>query len=348
MPCGSKSLITIDTQNFISDFLPWYVKVKIAGAECIAHDIVLHTVPLKCIVQTTEIRQGKILIQQFGKAVMSTKDIQIVDPSIVDFTPKYGPISGGTLITITGQYLNSGRKIEAFIGDLPCYIQSTESGRVICKTVQSHSKQSLNLRMIFDGVVREYEKEPFQYEDDPKIISIVTAPNVKRKPPKCLPAGGLDIVVHGTNLKIIQKPRLYYVYRDSISTRHFYGDCNAHDDIVMTCISPVVNIDTEKLNPDKPIKLDFGFEMDDVSSVRDLSSKGFAKFDLFPNPTYDQFNEMVKYIENQKLTLTGTNLNLACKSSDVNVFVGEYLCKITSFSRNILQCQPPQLSGTNE
>lgn len=116
----------------------------------------------------------------------------------------------------------------------------------------------------------------------------------------------------------------------------------------MTCVSPIVKIDTENLNPDNPFKLDFGFIMDNVSKVQDLSSKGFAKFELFPNPAYDPFTEMVKYIENQQLTISGKNLNLACKVSDVRVFIGDHPCKITIFSRNILGCQPPQLLGKNE
>lgn len=116
----------------------------------------------------------------------------------------------------------------------------------------------------------------------------------------------------------------------------------------MTCVSPILNIDTKNLNPDKPIRLDFGFMMDNVTAVQDLSSKGFAKFELFPNPTYDQFTEMIKYIENQPLTITGKNLNLACKQRDVQVLIGGLICKITVFSRNILECRPPQLVGQNE
>lgn len=339
----SKSLIRISTKNFITDFLPWYVNVKIAGIKCAAYDIILHTVPLECIVKTSKIRQGKILIQQFGRAVISTVDFQFVDPTIVDFTPKYGPISGGTLITITGQYLNAGRKIHAYIGDLPCYISTEEKSQFICKNVASKETRPLQLRITFDNVARKYDKDFFRYVDDPTIISVATA-KISQKAPSCIPAGGLDIIVHGTNLKIIQKPAFYVYYRSA----HFYSDCNAQNDTVMTCVSPIIIVDNKNVNPDHPEKLEFGFIMDGVASVRDLSTKGHPKFELFPNPTYDPFPEMVKYIENQPLTMTGKNLNLACEISDVRVFVGENLCNITTFSRNLLECQPPQLVGENE
>lgn len=345
----SKTLIRINTRNFVNNFLPWYVKVKIAGVDCIAHDIILHSVPLECNVQAAQTRQGKILIQQFGRAVTSAIDIQFVDPIIDDFAPKYGPISGGTWITITGQNLNASRNVNAYLGDLPCNIHTIDKSRVICSTVQATETQSLKLRMTFDDLTRVFEKDLFQYGNDPTVTSISTVDeNFTRKARKCIPAGGLNVAVIGTNLKIIQKPKLYYVYRDSSSIRHFYGDCLAHSDTAMTCISPILTIDTEKLNPDKPIRLDFGFQMDNVAAVQDLSSKGFARFELFPNPTFDQFTEIVKYIEDQQLTITGKNLNFACKISDVQVLIGDQICKITFFSRTILECQPPKLVGKDE
>lgn len=340
---GGESVITISTKTFINDFSPWYVKVKIAGIECAAHDIILHTVPIDCVVRSLKKRRGKVLIQQFAKAVVSAKTVRFVDPKIFDIKPKYGPISGGTLITITGQYLYAGKKILAFIGDLPCYINTYEKTYTICKNVQADGKQSLKLRMTFDNVTREYDKYEFRYGDDPTIASVETA-KLSDNTPKCIPAGGLDVIVHGTNLKIVQKPSLYVQY----GGKRYYSDCVAPNDAVMYCITPTIDIDNNKLNPDSPTKLEFGFMMDGVASVQDLSMKGHAKFQLFPNPVFDQFAEMIKYIENQSLTITGKNLDQSCAISDVRVFIGQYLCNITSLSRSSLVCKPSQLFGANE
>ena len=116
----------------------------------------------------------------------------------------------------------------------------------------------------------------------------------------------------------------------------------------MRCISPIINANDEKLDPDNPVKLEFGFIMDGVASVRDLSSKGHAKFKLYPNPIFYPFPELVKYITNQLLTITGKNLNLVCTTNDVRVLIGDSLCNITTLSRNFVECQPPQLSAENE
>lgn len=343
MPYDGESLIRINTKKFINNFSPWYVKVKLAGIECAAHDIVLHTIPIDCIVQSSKKRRGKVLIQQFGKAVISTNTFKFVDPKITGFNPIYGPISGGTQITITGQYLYAGRKVLAFIGDLPCYISTSEKSYITCKNVQSTDKNSFKLRMTFDNVTREYAKVAFQYKDDPTIVSIETA-KFSDRAPKCIPAGGLDVIVNGTNLKIIQKPLLYVYY----GGKHFYSECFAQNDAVMTCVTPVIDVDSSKMNPDNPTKLEFGFIMDAVTSVRDLSLKGHPKFQLFPNPTYDRFAEMIKYIENQSLTITGENLNQCCDMNDVRVNIGEHLCNVKSLTRNSLECQPPQFFGSTE
>ncbi|XP_055301247.1 plexin-A4-like [Sitodiplosis mosellana] len=344
VPYDSKSLIKIITKPFINDFSMWYVKVKIVGVKCAANDIILHTVPIECVLRFSKIRQGKILIQQFGKAVISTKNFQIVNPTIDNFEPKYGPISGGTLITITGQHLSAGRKIYAYMGDSHCYIQSNEENRTVCQNTQPKDIRSGKLRMTFDSATREYDGQNFQFGDDPTIISVVSS-KLSHGAPRCIPAGGLNIIVHGTSLKIIQKPELYIHY----GNRNFYSECNATNNTVMSCISPIIGADNEKLDPDNPTKLEFGFMMDRVMSVRDLSTKGYPKFELYPDPTYDTFPELVKYIENQQqLAITGKNLNLTCEINDVRVMVGEDLCNITSLSRSLLECQPPQLIAKNE
>lgn len=343
MPYDSKSLIRISTKAFINDFSTWYVKVKMVGVQCATHDIILHTVPIECVLPLSEIRQGKILIQQFGKAVISSNNFQIVDPKIVNFEPKYGPISGGTHITITGQNLHAGRKINAFIGNSPCYVHQTVENQTDCQNTQARDKLSGKLRMVFDGAIRQYNGHDFQYGDDPTIISVASS-ELGERAPRCIPAGGLSVIVHGTNLKIVQKPELYIHY----GNRNYYSSCNATNDTVMSCVSPIINADNDKLDPDKPVKLEFGFIMDNVATVRDLSSKGHPKFKLYPNPIFYPFPELVKYITNQLLTITGKNLNLVCATNDVRVMIGESLCKITTFSRNLLECQPPQLSAENE
>lgn len=318
--------------------------MKIAGIKCAGHDITLHTVPIDCVVKSPNKHKGKVLIQQFSKAVVSTNTFKFVDPKIVGFNPRYGPMSGGTLITIDGQFLYAGRKISAYIGDLPCYINTSNKNDVVCKNVQSNDTNSFKLRMTFDNATREFSHYGFEYKSDPTIVSVETA-KFNDNAPKCIPAGGLDVIVHGTNLNVVQKTSLYVDY----GGKHFYSDCTTQTDTMMTCTTPTINnADSNKLDPNHPTELEFGFIMDNVASVRDLSSKGLPKFQLYPDPKYDPFPELIRYIEHSLLTIVGQNLNQCCKMSDVRVYIGQNPCNITSLSQNSLECQPPQLFDSNE
>ena len=64
----------------------------------------------------------------------------------------------------------------------------------------------------------------------------------------------------------------------------------------------------------EPLALDYGFIMDDVESLRNLTaSANFTKFLLYPDPVYEKFNEEVKYYKSDYLNINGINLDRACQ-----------------------------------
>jgi plexin A len=82
----------------------------------------------------------------------------------------------------------------------------------------------------------------------------------------------------------------------------------------MECRSPSVPVLGQQISPEEPLSLDYGFLMDDVPSVRNLShSPNFPKFVLYPDPVYEKFDEEVKYYKSDYLTINGINLDRACQ-----------------------------------
>jgi plexin A len=73
---------------------------------------------------TNEDRHGPVLVRVENYRGESKTHFNFVDPVITGISPKYGPKSGGTMLQITGKYMNAGSNIQAFIGDLPCRILS--------------------------------------------------------------------------------------------------------------------------------------------------------------------------------------------------------------------------------
>lgn len=73
----------------------------------------------------------------------------------------------------------------------------------------------------------------------------------------------------------------------------------------MQCSSPAIQVPSDLvIDPDQPVHLQYGFRMDNVTGVQNLSVKqGYTPFSLFPNPIYEPFDEEVKYYKSDYLTI---------------------------------------------
>jgi len=86
-----------------------------------------------------------------------------------------------------------------------------------------------------------------------------------------------------------------------------------YDNKKMHCLSPKIDVPVPWRNPDnpEPIQLDFGFVMDNVKRVQNLSRVLKSHFLLYPDPEFRPFEEPdgIKYYKSDYLTLNGKNLN---------------------------------------
>ncbi|RWS26147.1 hypothetical protein B4U80_05869, partial [Leptotrombidium deliense] len=164
---------------------------------------------------------------------------------------------------------------------------------------------------------------------------------------KGIPNGGISVSVKGYHLNSIQAP-LIYVEVDGVK---YNNTCDVESAVKMKCKSPRVPLDkldfSKNDKGDAPLELDFGFIMDNVTSVMDLSKrlhKPFPKFLMFKNPEYYQFSEPdhIKYYKSDYLTINGANLDRASEETDVIVRIGNGFCNVISLSRSQLTCRPPK------
>lgn len=83
----------------------------------------------------------------------------------------------------------------------------------------------------------------------------------------------------------------------------------------MVCSSPVIEADEDKLDADNPLKLEYGFRMDNVTGVQNLTTlnKDFAPFLLFPNPIFTPFDKEVKYYKSDYLNIN-VSINYTTRS----------------------------------
>ncbi|XP_055858315.1 plexin-A4 isoform X1 [Episyrphus balteatus] len=336
--------ITIQGINLGKNFTDIYSGVRIAGINCMPfQQFYVDTKQIVCTVDSPGVqlyRNGRIVVQIGDYRGESKTDFEFVDPKIDDFSPKFGPVSGGTQIMIFGKYLNAGSRIQSFINDhLPCEILSTNATQALCRTSSSPGIIEGRLKMHFDNGIREFNDYNFKYVEDPT-IDYVSSGQSGTKSPKGIPAGGIKIAVRGSQFDYIQSPNMYVYYNEKM----FFSECEVLSSSDMLCNSPIIDTGSVFLDADKPEQLEYGFLMDNVIGVQNLSTKHNNKFELYPNPVYDRFEDRVKYYKSEYLTINGKNLDRACKESDVLVMIGNGICNITSLSRQQLTCRPPSES----
>ncbi len=122
---------------------------------------------------------------------------------------------------------------------------------------------------------------------------------------------------------------MFVRYRDVVHS----SSCQVLSNQRMECRSPAVPVLGQQISPEEPMSLDYGFLMDDVPSVRNLShSPNYPKFLLYPDPVYEKFDEEVKYYKSDYLTINGINLDRACQVIILTHFdISNEIKEISSF-----------------
>ncbi|UYV69643.1 PlexA [Cordylochernes scorpioides] len=312
----------------------------------------------------------------------STKHFSFVNPRITSIKPDMGPKSGGTHLRIWGLHMDAGSRAEAFVDGLECKVigiresclkgefwwyklrvyvgELHQAGRVYrrqpnyvdCITSTSKETGPGKVRVKFDNGLRIFEDFNFLYMEDPMIHRVESGGGSSahhRGVPKGIPSGGIAISVFGSNLNTVGHPRMVLMVEGeeftsvslSASSSH---ECRSDSATEMKCSSPAIPAYKLPFQGDDYIELDYGFVMDNVQKLRNLSSRlGFPKFQMYPDPVYYPFTEdnQVKYYRSEYLTINGRNLERASQESDVKVRIGTQYCNVTSLSRTQLTCRPP-------
>ncbi|CAL4079642.1 unnamed protein product [Meganyctiphanes norvegica] len=308
----------------------------------------------------------------------STVKFTYTNVSVTGVWPSRGPVSGGTVLSITGRFLNVGSHVSAKLDNLPCTVNKTQSSshRLVCVTsrgtlsssdgvqgVMDLPRQVQTLTVIVDGAERTLA-HPYTYAPDPRILEL--------KPLRSPWSGGRLMTVHGTHLDAIQTPQITVILNDKVINKSL---CKVFSSSQMDCPSPAVDRQalisllrerrhtiiephaqsrvshkvsrSPRQNVGDSFALDVGFIMDDVLSVRNLnriphSRASRASIVYYHDPIYKKFPNNIKLYKGDTLVIEGENLNLASDESDVNVTIGSKQCNVTSLALSQLVCTPPE------
>ncbi|XP_046407058.1 plexin-B isoform X3 [Ischnura elegans] len=362
-PIEGGTLVTIEGSNLGLKEEDVKGKISIGNTPC---ELIHYQVSVRIVCRTGPSdgeHKAAVIVGNEAGYTESAVHFSYKDIKLEGVYPPFGPQSGGTQLAITGQYMNIGSSIAAYLDELPCHVNTTQasSSRITCITSRSSGPMTIQmLTLVIDGANRTLKGNPFNYTVDPTILEI--------KPLKSFASGGRMITVHGTNLDTIQKPEMLVFLKDEPNTIN-KTVCTVLNQAQMECPSPPVNhryllnSKTQRslrktsrslqLYQESGLSLRIGFLMDNVEAVKDLE-KHFqslrSMLTYVDDPKFFQFPNLIKLYKGDTLVIEGENLNLASDESDVNVTIGQKPCNVTSLAMTQLVCTPPdaQPSGTDE
>ncbi|XP_030838903.1 plexin-A4 [Strongylocentrotus purpuratus] len=255
------------------------------------------------------------------------------DPIISGFSPTEGQVAGGTEITVTGMYLNTGRNIEASFGEAQCNNLIVDDTTVLCITssLQMNEQIAVPLTMTFDGLVKRFEDYSFIYNPNPII-------NGKYRTESIL-SGGLDIKLTGQRFDLIQEPRIIV---SSLTTDASNSKlCNGTETILIcpTPSFPDDGISTRRRRATNGVMTaNLTFDFDGY-----IVDGGLIEY--YPDPMYESFSgpNRIYASSNGRLDITGINLDLASTEDDVQVLLGPNgVCHVDVLEIDVVRCQLPE------
>ncbi|XP_063968312.1 plexin-A4-like [Lytechinus pictus] len=292
---------------------------------------------VSCLIRlSSEVTSGQIAIKirsgEETRTGNSKEHFHYRDPMISGFSPTEGQAAGGTRITITGMYLNTGRIIEARFGEARCNDLTVHDMRATCITssITLNEETSLIFIMSFDEVERMFSEFSFTYKLNPVIIDINRS--------EAIMSGGLNIEITGERFDLVQIPRIIV----TSPTTSAFELCNGTDTLLI-CPSPKFPDDVastvRKRAPDViTFVANLTFDFDGY-----IINGGLIEY--YPDPIYESFGGPNRLYEssNGRLEITGFNLDLGSRKDDIQILLGpSSVCDVDYLKTDVVGCQLPE------
>uniref|UniRef100_A0A672GXX2 Sema domain-containing protein n=1 Tax=Salarias fasciatus TaxID=181472 RepID=A0A672GXX2_SALFA len=245
------------------------------------------------------------------------------DPIPDAVTPARGPKAGGTLITISGRFLDTGSKedpvtVTASAELCPCFGREHFGSEITCRTGEYRADKvpsdHLPITMKYGKSTIKTIQSAFQFLENPVVLD--------HHPKGSFVCGGRNIVVTGSGFDLIQTA-VMTVQGGNTSAVEAAHEKN---DTVILFRSPTVN---------GSVSLHFR-----TSIQLDNYEKELKPFDYHPNPS---FNELTKKVitETSIIIVTGRGFSRAMTAKEAQAFVGDVQCAVNTLQDDKLFLDPP-------
>lgn len=256
--------------------------------------------------------------------------------------PSYGPMAGGTNITLYGANLNIGSQQVVTIGGNVCYISRVERTSLECSTsavAVDNVDQELPVALNIDGVQVPFISadnlgSKFTYKPNPVIESIF--------PDTATFSGNSAVEVRGAHLDSVAKPTMvtHVTSLNHKRSEHIATDCRpVEGGQEMLCpVKPLTEssvLDTTKLEEYQlPIPVRVSFRMDGLRLPMGPSGEGgHFTFVYRPPPQFERFPEtgLDVSLKNPVVQITGKHFDVLKGSKRVFIRVDgkDDVCNVT-------------------
>uniref|UniRef100_A0A674INV5 Hepatocyte growth factor receptor n=1 Tax=Terrapene triunguis TaxID=2587831 RepID=A0A674INV5_9SAUR len=293
--------------------------VLIGGKPCTLEVKVSNKNKLECTVAAAKNPSFNITSSvSSGHGTSSFNTFSYVNPVITSISPTYGPKFGGTLLTLSGKYLKSGKSREIYVGGKPCTLKSESDSTVVCYTPAQRIPSEYPVKMEIDLAIRE-AKVHFTYKEDPIVFKIHPAKSFLRMTPL------------GKNLS-----REIGCFISSCHANCFYYGlvtCNHRSNTeIICCTTPSL----KSFNLQLPFATKVFFIFDGVS-------KQYFDFDYVNNPVFKPFEKPVVISRGNQniLEIKGNYIDSEAVKGEV-LKVGNRSCENIRLQSESVFCMVPR------
>lgn len=348
VPAGGETVVTLCGWEFQSSLRPAIISDKThivtvgAGTVCSVLPPQSSSEMLVCKIQekstanqnltiTLQVDEGEVEGRFSIEGTAQVSGFSFVEPNITDISPNYGPVFGGTTVTLTGRHLNSGVRRDVFIAENKCHIQSVSEGAgmpssIVCRTAAGAGTGQVPLKVVIDEFEVTTAKR-FLYKKNPVIKSVK---------PLCSLQSGSKLVIEGENLDSAHKTVVQYASRNP-SVPSLQRVCNGSANAThMECRAPALSNGTTEEKPDAG---------EIFIHVNEKSNLWSGRFDYQPTVKVIPFENEENWLwlkpgENE-VSLHHSNLNTVSTCMQIVMTIGGINCN-AQVLLNELTCRIPK------
>uniref|UniRef100_A0A665TEY2 receptor protein-tyrosine kinase n=1 Tax=Echeneis naucrates TaxID=173247 RepID=A0A665TEY2_ECHNA len=319
-PAGGETEVTLCGWDFQSPLRPAIISRK------------THTITVGSETVFLQIQNIVHIIQHTDTHTIDEQvNSDFTEVTITEITPDYGPMFGGTEVTLTGRFLLSGLYRHVFFENSKCNILSTHEGTaplssIVCNTTAAARARNAVVKVIIDNH-EVTAKKLFSYKEDPVITSVE---------PHCSFRRGSKLMIQGQNLDSAHRIVVQYTPKTA-GMQSLRQVCNGTKNAThMECWAPAL---VEEIPEEKSDLGDISIHMD---GKHDLWKR---RFDYYPDakviPFESDDNVLLLKPGETEVSLHHSKLNTVSTCMKITMTIGGVHCNVQVLL-NELTCRIPK------